>query len=54
MKPEVMNVASIEKKINVNKDCGKPYSKKKSWKIEVRKVNNIGVCLQYLRCEEVK
>jgi hypothetical protein len=54
MKPELMNVARIEKKINVNRDCGKPYSKKKYWKIEVRKVNNIKVCLQYLRFEEVK
>jgi hypothetical protein len=54
MKPELMNVATIEKKIDVNRDCAKPYSKKKFRKIEVRKVNNIKVCLQYLRCEEVK
>jgi len=33
MKPDLMNVARIEKKIKAKRDCAKPYSKKKSWKI---------------------
>lgn len=27
IKPELMKVARIEKKVNANRDCGKPYSK---------------------------